>query len=218
MNLTIINGSPRGIKSNSNLIASWFSEALEDQMTITLHHAAKTSLHQEIAKSIKQDHSLLIVFPLYTDSVPYVLKALLEEMELHKHQYHDINVYFVVQSGFGGAKHSRAVEAYLQLASKLLGMNYMGTAIRPSSEGLRLYPPAWTQKPQTLFHELADDIKQGIPFNKDTLAKLIPYETPPWHLKLAIRLGLGDMYFKNQQRRHKVFKQRYRRPYKKNSV
>ena len=218
MNLAVINGSPRGIKSNSNLIASWFMESLKDDMTITVHHAAKLSLHKSIAQSISSAQSLLIVFPLYTDSVPYVLKALLEEMELYKAKYQGINTYFVVQSGFGGAKHCRAVESYLEYATELLGMNYMGTAIRPSSEGLRLFPPAWTKKPKLLFARLAQDIRNSESFDASTLNKLIPYETPKWYMKLALKLGLGDMYFKSQQRRNKVFHKRFHQPYKKNSA
>lgn len=213
MYLTAINGSPRGKKSNSNVIINWMLHALPEDTERITHYATKTSLHQDIATSMHSNQTLLIVFPLYTDSMPYVLKALLEQMEPAKAQFVGANVYFIVQSGFGGGKHSRAVKQYLILASKLLGLTYMGTAIRPSSEGLRLMPDAMLKATKKRFEDLVEDIVNQRPFNPDTLADLIPFETPPWTMKLAIRLGLGNIYFNSQLRKNSVRSRRYHKPY-----
>lgn len=189
--------------------------ALPEDTERIIHYATKTSLHQDIVKSIQSDQTLLIVFPLYTDSVPYVLKELLEQMEPLKHQFAGAKVYYIVQSGFSGGKHSRAVEQYLILASKLLGLTYMGTAIRPSSEGLRLMPESMLKATKKRFEELTEDIVNQQPFNSETLDQLIPYETPSWWMKLAIRLGLGNIYFNSQLRKNNAKSRRYHNPYQK---
>jgi NAD(P)H-dependent FMN reductase len=189
--------------------------ALPEDTERVIHYATKISLHSDIVKSIQSDQTLLIVFPLYTDSVPYVLKELLEQMEPLRHQFVGAKVYYIVQSGFGGGKHSRAVEKYLILASKLLGLTYMGTAIRPSSEGLRLMPESMLKAAKKHFEQLTEDIMNQQPFNTDTLDQLIPFETPSWWMKLAIRLGLGNIYFNSQLRKNNVRSRRYHKPYQK---
>ncbi len=77
-----------------------------------------------------------IIFPLYADAMPGITKLFFEELNIIAKQKESVKAYFIVHSGFGGAKHSRAVERYLEYLSLHLGLKYMGTAIKPNSEGL----------------------------------------------------------------------------------
>ncbi len=55
------------------------------------------------------DSTLLILFPLYTDAMPAVTKLFFERLERIKEKLSGVKVYYVVQSGFSGANHSRYV-------------------------------------------------------------------------------------------------------------
>lgn len=217
MKLTIINGSPRGKKSNSKVIAEWIKNPISNKMDVDTYYAAQIKNHKEIISSLENNQTILIVFPLYTDSVPYVLKVLLEEMDPLKHKMNNINIYYVVHSGFMGGAHCRAVEKYLVYFSKYMGFNYCGTAIKPSSEGLRMIPEFLLVKTRKLFEKLSIDIISEKPFNKNTLAKLIPFETPKGATKKILKSGVGRGYFNSLLKHNGSYAKRYDRPYEKNS-
>ena len=215
MKLTIINGSPRGKKSNSNMISTWIKEQLPEDTVVQEFYPTKLATHQEIISSLESNSTILVIFPLYTDNVPFVVKRIFEEMDTLKGKLENVNIYYIVHSGFSGGNHSRAVERYLEYFAKYMGFNYKGTAIKPSSEGLRLMPPAMTKRTALLFKLLAEDIIQSKPFDLDIIKKLIKREKPSRAQILTIKSGMGDMYFKNMLKRNKVLDQAENKPYKK---
>ncbi len=214
MKLTIINASPRGKHSNSNTIAKWYIDHLSDEINIDLFHAYMLKDHDKFIASLTNNQTILIIFPLYTDSIPYVLKVLIEKLDLVKDDLNGIQIYFTTHSGFMGGKHCRAIESYLSYVSNYMGFQYMGTAIRPSSEGFRMFPDIMINKPRKLFRILANDIKDGKPFNQKTLDKLIPFETPSFILRQFFKLGIGYKYFNDLLKENNSYDKRLNRPYK----
>lgn len=215
MKLITINGSPRGVKSNSNVIINWIKEALDEKIEMSLFYALNRESYTEAIDSINDNDVILIVFPLYVDSMPYVLKAFMEAMDSIANTKKNVKIYYVVQSGFGGANHCRFVEKYLVYFAKYMGFEYMGTAIKPSGEGLRLMPPNMLKHTRSIFQELANDISKAIPFNPESLRKLIGFEKPGFLYKVLIRLGLGNFYFRSKLKKSGKFKERYFGPYQK---
>lgn len=213
MKLVVINGSPRGKKSNSNTIISWFENTLKDVMEIKVFYALMADTHQAAVDSIEDNDTILIIFPLYIDSVPYVLKAFIEEMDRIAQKKQHVKIYYVVQSGFNGAYHCRNVEKYLEYLAKYMGFEYMGTAIRPSSEGLRNTPPTMLENTILAFQDLALDVSKSTPFNSNSLSKLISFEKPGLLFKFLILIGLGNTYFKSQLKKNGRYKDRYYGPY-----
>lgn len=78
--LLIVNGSPRAPQSNSKQYANlflleWRGEAEVYQVT--------EKRHEEICHKLEQYSDLLLVFPLYADSLPVTLMYFLKELERH---------------------------------------------------------------------------------------------------------------------------------------
>jgi NAD(P)H-dependent FMN reductase len=214
MKLVIINGSPRGRKSNSRVLTNWIAESIENTLDIHEFFAIETKKYQAVINSITDDCSILIAFPLYTDSMPAILKQLLEAIEVIKGKRKNVRIYYIVQSGFTGANHCRFVEKYLVYYIKYMGYTYMGTAVSPAGEGLRLMPKFVTRNVKNKVKQLADNIKENEPYNKRILAKLTKREKPNFLFCTLVKSGhFGNGYFKYMLRKNKVYDIRYNKPY-----
>lgn len=214
MKLVIINGSPRGKKSNSKVIADWIISGLVNKIEVEEYYAIQIQKHQEAISSIEDGDTILLVFPLYTDSVPGVTKLFIEELDSIKDEVKDIKIYYIVQSGFAGAMHSRAVERYLTYVAKHMGFKYLGTAIKPSAEGLRLMPAILTKNVSDNFKKLSKDILESRNFNQEVLIDLAGFEVPPLKYRKHIEKGKGGKtYFNSLLRKHKAYPKRFDQPY-----
>ncbi|AIO19086.1 NADPH-dependent FMN reductase [Candidatus Izimaplasma bacterium HR1] len=215
MKLVIINGSPRGKASNSEVIANWIATALDKSIEVDKYYTAKITTQREAVTAVDNNSTILVIFPLYVDAMPGVTKLFFEELELVANRKENVKMYFIVHSGFMGAKHSRAVEKYLTYLSEYLGFEYMGTAIKPSSEGIRLMPENTMLDIKNDFVELSKDISKGIEFNRNTLKSLAGFELPPEEFKTGIKESNGETgYFSYLLNQNNAFDKRYDKPYK----
>lgn len=214
MKLVIINGSPRGKNSNSKVITNWMISGFENIKQSTEFFVSKIKTHTQAVQSIEDNDSVLIAFPLYTDSMPGILKLFFEELESIKDARKGVKIYFVIQSGFQGANHCRNVEKYLEFLAKHMGFSYMGSAVKPSGEGLRLMPASWTRKIRKSFESLGKDIDLGRGFNEAALKKLAKFEKPSTSLKWIINRGFGtNMYFNSLLKKNNAYDKRFDKPY-----
>ena len=214
MNLTIINGSPRGKSSNSKVISDWMRESVQSKTQISEFFLTKTSTQSQAAAQIENDSTLLVLFPLYTDAMPAITKLFFERLDNMEKKPNGVKVYFVVQSGFSGANHSRYVEKYLIYLADLLGFEYMGTAIKPSGEGLRSMPKMMIRKTRKQFIALGTDVQEGRRYNKTVLKKLAKYEKPGALLKFVVgRTKLSEKFMGGQLKQNGAFENRFDMPY-----
>ena len=214
MKLIVINGSPRGKSSNSKVITDWMLPFAGKDAVVEEYFAAKTKTHEDVVKSIEDDATILAVFPLYTDSVAGLLKQLFEEMETIRGRQKGVKIYFVVQSGFHGANHSRFVEKYLVWFAGNMGFEYMGTAVKPAGEGLRVMPESWTRKTRECFETLGGNVGAGSRFDEDALKKLAKREKPSALFRWSVRHNVGtSVWFNNVLKKNNAFDNRYDRPY-----
>ena len=214
MRLVIINGSPRGKKSNSQLLINWIKDSMGNTLDIHEFFVIETKKYHAVINSITDDCSILIVFPLYTDSMPAILKQLLEAMEVIKGKKKNIRMYYIVQSGFTGANHCRFVERYLVFFAKYMGFNYMGTAISPAGEGLHIMPKFVTCNVRKKVQQLSENIKENEKYSKKKLAKLAGREKPNFLFCFLVKSGhFGNAYFKYMMRKNNAYEIHYNKPY-----
>lgn len=100
MNIGIINGSPKYGDSTSALIINHIKLLLQDQTLSTFHINKRLPSEQEF-EDIYQNDAILLVFPLYIDSVPsHLLKFLIEsEKKLKGHTNKPI-IHAIIINGF----------------------------------------------------------------------------------------------------------------------
>lgn len=215
MKLVIINGSPRGKGSNSNVITNWIVSGFDNLTDVKKFYAPMIHTHKEAVESIDDNTSILVIFPLYVDAMPGIMKLFFEELDVIAKQKENVKIYFVVHSGFGGAKHSRAIERYLEYLSNHLGFKYMGTAIKPSSEGFRLMPEEYTKDVRNDFLKLSKNIEKGVKLDDDLLNKLAGFEVPSEDFIERIRQSDGETeYFSYLLKKNNSFDNSFDKPYK----
>lgn len=96
MNISIINGSPKSGKSTSGLLIKYLLQEMEECNAEVFKCTLQTA---ELAKIACSD-VLVLVFPLYVDSIPSQLLQLLIILEELKNLNHDMMVYCIVNNGF----------------------------------------------------------------------------------------------------------------------
>src|SRR6056297_1614960 len=137
MKLVIFNGSPRGVRSNSEIIINSFKNGFEKRYpdSVRIHHLVDTDYHDKFLKDLQNFDKFMIVFPLYTDAMPGIVKLFLEKLMLNP-PVGEMQLSFLIHSGFPEGIHASAIVPYLEKFTHRLGCRYMGTIIKPGTEGL----------------------------------------------------------------------------------
>lgn len=219
MKLTIFNGSPRGRKSNSAILSKWIAEGAvrSGQLEYEEVYLANIDEHKSYVKKLTESDFALLIFPLYTDSMPGIVAAFIEELEPLKGMMKGKKLGFVVHSGFPEACHSRYVEKYLVRLAEILGADYAGTAVMGGSEGTRLTPEAQQQKKREKFARLGGSMIVDGVFDSSVLKELARPEkfTGPALLlcKAVVSTGLINMYFKSMLKKNSALENSFARPY-----
>lgn len=120
MDVCIINGNPRKEKSNSRIIIDYMSSMLEGN-NIKVHGIFNTGISLEkIKKDIDKCHALILVFPLYVDSIPSQMLEFMMELEKRGVINKNIVVYCAVNNGFyEGAQNRIAIEQVRNWSRKI---------------------------------------------------------------------------------------------------
>lgn len=211
MKLCIVNGSPRGRNSNTSKIISWM---FKDKSDISIFYTAEYADQSQIVDKIKEYDTYLIVFPLYTDAMPYAVKALFERLEKNKATFKGKGVYFIIHSGFPEARQSRPVEEYTRYFAELIGMNCVSTAVKGHSEGFRFLPELFLRKTIHDFSKLGRCVLEGTAFNTECLKRLAyPEKLSGRQLSRYEKKGCGTMYWNVLLKKNKAYRQRYAAPF-----
>lgn len=199
MKLTLFNGSPRGNGSNTRILMERFFEGFTSAggKDYSTEYLVKVKNHTEYVKKFAGSDTVIIAFPLYTDSMPGIVMAFFEALAPLKGKCAGKRVGFIVQSGFPEAIHSSFIPMYLEKLCKRLGAEYIGTVIKGGVEGIQIMPPSMTKKLFDHFYRLGAHFASAGEFDpniKDKLAK--PFRMG-WFSRIFIRLlsGIGVMNF-----------------------
>lgn len=214
MQYLLYNGSPRGKKGNTELIITKLIEGLSESPDVSTEVIGlnRPSSREEGAQKIASADCAILVFPLYTDSVPGIVMDFIEKLEPYKSRLSQLSLGFVVHSGFPEGIQSRAVEKYLVRLTTLLGAKYAGTVVAAGSMGMS------TQRQQIL-RELGRRFPGNLVFDPVLLPKASGFEKLPKFMipvmKLVIKMGFIDSFWNNDLKKNGVFADRFAKPYAK---
>ncbi len=218
MSLLIINGSPRNRKSNSKILADKFLEGFSavSQIPFELHHLASESGRQALFAAFESADMVILIFPLYTDSMPAIVKTFFEAL-FHNKSTRSKTMGFVVQSGFAESVHSTFVAAWLEKYCRRMGFSYLGTVIKGGVEGIQIMPAGMTKKLFADFTALGrhfGNTGQFDPVLTEKLAK--PFRLSAfalWRMRMMPAF-LKNFYWNMNLRKNKAFDLRFDQPFK----
>ena len=106
MKISIINGSPKAIKSNSEILGNYLSSLLKEN-EIKEYYSISFRLNDENKNEIYNSDVLIFLFPLYVDGIPSNLLKLLVEFEKEKVVKSGTKIYCIANNGFYEGKQNR---------------------------------------------------------------------------------------------------------------
>ena len=106
MKIGIINGSPRGKKSNSEILINYLYSLLEGHK-INKYYSFFNKIDSEIKSEIHNTVALIFVFPLYVDSIPSHLLDTIVKFEEEKIINSKTKIYCIVNNGFFEGKQNQ---------------------------------------------------------------------------------------------------------------
>jgi len=220
--LLLLNGSPRGPRSNSMKMLARVAEGWERSggaAPRVLHLARREDFLQALA-DFPQAGTVLLGMPLYTDAMPALVLAWVEALAQRLAQLPDPALptwAFLVQSGFPEALHSRPLERYLEKLARRLGAAYAGTIVRGGGESLQARPEhtlgrLWAQL-QLLGGQLARDGRFGAEALRDVAGTERFRPATAALVALACRLPLFQFYWNRQLKRNGAWERRFAAPH-----
>lgn len=217
MKLTIINGSPRGKNSNSKILADKFAKGFlkpedEKEEIFLIEHQGK---YKELIKSIEKGELFYIVFPLYVDSMPGMVKEFIDELEPFKGKLKNKKFIYHIHCGFPEELHLHGLKNYLTYLTKILDAELVGVMTSGGSEGSRFYPKGIKffvnleelgkkyRETGKLDEELFEKVKRRKKFNSLSLTVA----------KFFNKIGLLNVYWNHQLKKNGVYDKRFDKPY-----
>jgi NAD(P)H-dependent FMN reductase len=221
MKRLLLNGSPRGKASNSRRILSWIAEgmaaagAVEDIPVLDL---ASVKAVASQAEAFAGAQEIVLAFPLYTDSMPGIVKNFLETAaRLGPDAHRGKRAAFIVQSGFSESIHSEAVAAYLARLCRRLGMVHAGTLIKGNGEGIRLMPDSANAKLKARFVRAGTELVSDGRFSEGLAGELAkPRILGAWGrfvMRLGVLTGMTNIYWNMMLKKNGAYERRFDAPY-----
>ena len=106
MKISVINGSPKAGKSNSEILGNYLLSLLKDN-GIRKYYSISVRLDDKIKNEIYNSDVLIFLFPLYVDGIPSNLLKLLVEFEKKKVIKYRTKIYCIVNNGFYEGKQNQ---------------------------------------------------------------------------------------------------------------
>ncbi|MDR3686555.1 MAG: NAD(P)H-dependent oxidoreductase [Coriobacteriia bacterium] len=217
--LLLLNGSPRGPRSNSMRMMARVAEGWQvagGADPLVLHLAKRADFERAVAQFASAE-TVLLGMPLYTDSMPGLVAEFIEALEPRVGRSDNPRMGFLVQSGFMEPLHSRGLERYLAKLTVRLGCAYAGTIVRGGGESLQMMPDEALRGLFTQLAELGGQLKSDDRFDPQTLARVAGNErfsavTAP-AMALALKLPVGQFYWTGQLKKNGAWDRRFNAPY-----
>ena len=99
MKIIIINGSPKTIKSNSEILGNYLFPLLKEN-NIKKYYSIYFQLNDKTKNEIYNSDVLIFIFPLYVDGIPSNLLKLLVKFEKESVVRPETKIYCIVNNGF----------------------------------------------------------------------------------------------------------------------
>ena len=220
MKRLLLNGSPRGKGANSRKILEWIAQGLE-QVGIThlpIVDLAPDPTRTTHLEAFQDADEVVFAFPLYTDSMPAMVKGFLEAVALaDRSQLRGKRVAFIIQSGFPEGIHTEALGSYLARVCERLELVHLGTLRKGGVEGIRMMPPKSVAKIQSRFVQAGQELGARGSFSSELIRSMAEPRTFGWKGRALIRmlggLGLLNFYWNRMLKKHGAYSRRFDTPY-----
>ncbi len=140
MKLAVFNGSPRGLKSNTKLLLDHFLKGFSEtaQHPFEMYYLKPDDIKTNTIH-FQNAENIIIAFPMYLDCMPAIVKEFFESLaDCDMINSNNKSMGFVIQSGFPEPGQFYYLEKYLKNFTNKLNINYKGTVIRGSGEGIQV--------------------------------------------------------------------------------
>ena len=185
--------------------------------TVETFHLNRLRESDRFIQAFSSAECVILGFPLYTDAMPGIVKAFIEQLEPFRERCTNPPLGFLVQSGFPESGHSRYVERYLQKLAARLGSPYLGTLVKGGAEGVRIMSENANAALFNTIQQIGRQFGTTGQFDPILLRTLAKPEHYPDYLvplfKLLARTPLLSFYWDGQLKKNGVFERRFARPY-----
>lgn len=210
MHLRVLNGSPRGLKSNTKLLLDNLVESFqatgEHRVDVTV--LLRERKPQEWLRVTREADVVLLAFPLYADAMPGIVKEYIEAVSPLRNDARKPTFFFLVQSGFPEALHCRHVARYLKKVCRRLGAPHGGTLVRGGVEGIQVMPPWMTRKLYALCSRAGKELGGSSEWSEELVTQFAGRERygamGRGVLRLLSAVGVANMYWNQQMKAHGV--------------
>lgn len=217
--LTVINGSPRGSKSNTGSMLAQVAEGFSAAggRVSGPHYLGRGRRIGRLQEVFSTAEAVLVGFPLYVDAMPSTVKLLIETLEPLRRRESGPALGFLVQSGFPESVHLRYVERYLEVAAARLGSPYLGALIKGGGEATRMRSDGANRRLFGRLQRLGRSLGEYGRFDPDALRGLAGLERFPRYLlpvgKLVLRTPVVRAFWDGQLKKNGAHEQRSARPF-----
>ena len=219
MQLLAINGSPRGKKSNSRILLESILNGANtiENCSSNMIYLNNVSFYEERLATISEADLILLVFPLYTDSLPGIVMKFIETLQNNREYIAHKKFGFIVQSGFPERHHSVFIQKYLIKLAKKLDCIYIGSAILGGVEGIQSSSDEELEKYQNILRKIGSNIASEEKIDEQMFDSLKgPYKFPrfvAFLFKYLMKIKKEQPFWDNQLKANNAYDQRYDRPY-----
>ncbi|MRR37224.1 flavodoxin family protein, partial [bacterium] len=198
MRLIIINGSPRGEKSNTSILMGHFTRGFletEGNSIETIFLIKERPGFDKALTAFLEAERILLAFPLYVDAMPGSVKEYIEALAPLRGRRPDLTLMYLVQNGFPETCHNRPVARYLEKLTKRLGCLYGGSILKGGCEGLDVQPSFLVDKVFRLFYEVGKSFGRTGMLDEALLTKLArPEHMTPEQVAQVIPMVNGFLW------------------------
>jgi multimeric flavodoxin WrbA len=213
--LTLFNGSPRGKRGNTPIFLQEIARGFGGPSEI--FDLVRLKETERMVQAFAEAQCVLFGFPLYTDSMPGIVKRFIEALAPLAGRKGNPPLGFVVQSGFPEGLHSRYVERYLEKLADRLGSPYLGTLVKGNGEGVRSMPPEATANLFGDLHTLGAGLAAAGRFDPEIQRRIAQPERFPAFLgpvfKIFVKLPVAHGYFDDMLKKNGAYERRFDRPF-----
>lgn len=217
--LLLLNGSPRGPRSNSMKMLTRVAEGWERAggETPEVLHLSRPKEFERAVRAFAECDTVILGMPLYTDAMPALAKEYIEALAPFQGCADNPRLGFLVQSGFSEALHSRPLERYLQKLADRLGCPYAGTIVRGGGESLQAMPDGAVGKLFEQLRKLGERLGREGRFDAETLQTVAGTErySPAVAavVSAAMRIPVTQFYWNAQLKKNDAWDRRFAAPY-----
>jgi len=221
--LLLLNGSPRGERSNSMKMLSRVAEGWQqaEGAEPEILHLARPSHFERAVQAFATANTVLLGMPLYTDSMPALVKTYVEALapRVAAVQSGQSNpaLAFLVQSGFPEALHSRFLERYLEKLARRLHSRYAGTIVRGGGEALQSMPDEANRKLWSRLRVLGSQLARDGRFGEAELKAVAGIErfSKPAIALLSVlgKLPIAQFMWNSTLKKNGAWNHRFAAPY-----